>query len=82
MFIRKVIVLLVVLTIASTIHAQVTRPTYAEKLGYPKGAKVLIIHVHIIMISLLLLIISVRHSYPENNNRFYLHGLQNFTHDK
>src|SRR5450432_907799 len=45
MFIRKIILLLVVLSTTNSIHAQTIDPTYAEKLGYPKGAKVLIIHV-------------------------------------
>ena len=45
MFIRKIIFLLVILPATNIIHAQTTGLTYAEKLGYPKGAKVLIIHV-------------------------------------
>ncbi len=44
MFIRKIILLFVVLT-ANIVHAQTNDTTYAEKLGYPKGTKVLIIHV-------------------------------------
>jgi chitin disaccharide deacetylase len=45
MFIRKIILLFIVLTATNTIHAQTIEPTYSEKSGYPKGAKVLIIHV-------------------------------------
>jgi predicted glycoside hydrolase/deacetylase ChbG (UPF0249 family) len=45
MFHKKIIVLLVVFALCKNIYAQTTEPTYAEKLGYPKGAKVLIIHV-------------------------------------
>lgn len=37
--------LFLILLISFTIQAQNTEPTYAEKLGYPKGKKVLIIHV-------------------------------------
>ncbi|MEO6288372.1 MAG: ChbG/HpnK family deacetylase, partial [Ginsengibacter sp.] len=44
MLVRKILLLLVVLT-TTKIHAQIADSTYAEKLGYPKGAKVLIIHV-------------------------------------
>lgn len=43
--IRKIIVLLFALTATTSIHAQTIDSTYAEKLGYPKGAKVLILHV-------------------------------------
>ena len=45
MFIRKIILLFVVVIVTTTLHAQTHDTTYAEKLGYPKGAKVLIIHV-------------------------------------
>jgi predicted glycoside hydrolase/deacetylase ChbG (UPF0249 family) len=45
MFIRKIILLLIVLTVTNIIHAQTIEPTYAEKLGYAKEAKVLILHV-------------------------------------
>jgi predicted glycoside hydrolase/deacetylase ChbG (UPF0249 family) len=37
--------LFLILLISFTIRAQTSEPTYAEKLGYPKGKKVLIIHV-------------------------------------
>ncbi|WP_254412926.1 polysaccharide deacetylase family protein [Dyadobacter diqingensis] len=37
--------LFLILLISFTIRAQTGEPTYAEKLGYPKGKKVLIIHV-------------------------------------
>lgn len=37
--------LFLILLISFTIQAQNTEPTYAEKLGYPQGKKVLIIHV-------------------------------------
>jgi len=37
--------LLLILLIPAIIHAQTPEPTFAEKLGYPKGKKVLIIHV-------------------------------------
>ena len=45
MFIRKIILLFVVVTATTNLHSQINDTTYAEKLGYPKGAKVLIIHV-------------------------------------
>jgi chitin disaccharide deacetylase len=45
MFIRKIILLFVVLTATNIIHGQTIEPTYAEKLSFPKGAKVLIIDV-------------------------------------
>ena len=37
--------LFVALVIANIAKAQTTNPTYAEKLGFPKGARVLILHV-------------------------------------
>ena len=37
--------LFLILLISFTIQAQNTEPTYAEKLGYPQGKKVLIVHV-------------------------------------
>lgn len=45
MLIRKFISLLVPVMVITTVYAQHSDTTYAEKLGYPKGAKVLIIHV-------------------------------------
>jgi hypothetical protein len=45
MFMRRIILFLVALTTTITIHAQAIDSTYAEKLGYPRGAKVLILHV-------------------------------------
>jgi predicted glycoside hydrolase/deacetylase ChbG (UPF0249 family) len=42
---RKIILLLAVIATAGIIKAQTIDRTYAEKLGYPKGAKVLILHV-------------------------------------
>lgn len=41
----KHILVIFVLMICSSVRAQVSEQTYAEKLGYPKGKKVLIIHV-------------------------------------
>ncbi|MDQ6762669.1 MAG: polysaccharide deacetylase family protein [Bacteroidota bacterium] len=41
----KKIMLFIVLLTTIKLHAQKSDSTYAEKLGYPKGAKVLIIHV-------------------------------------
>ena len=41
----KKIILFIVLFTAIKLHAQTIDSTYAEMLGYPKGAKVLIIHV-------------------------------------
>ena len=45
MLTRKIILFLVVVTATANLHAQTNDSTYAEKLSYPKGAKVLIIHV-------------------------------------
>ena len=46
MLVKKNYYLSVLLVAAiNIIYAQTTETTYAEKLGYPKGAKVLIIHV-------------------------------------
>ncbi|MDQ6843055.1 MAG: polysaccharide deacetylase family protein [Bacteroidota bacterium] len=45
MFLRKILLLLVATATVAIIHAQTIELTYAEKLGYPKGAKVLILHV-------------------------------------
>jgi chitin disaccharide deacetylase len=45
MFLRKIIILLIGLITTTVIEAQSVDTTYAEKLGFPKGARVLIIHV-------------------------------------
>ena len=45
MFIKKFILSLVVATVSITLYPQAKDTTYAERLGYPNGAKVLIIHV-------------------------------------
>ncbi len=45
MLIKKFISLLISAMVITTVCAQKSDTTYAEKLGYPKGAKVLIIHV-------------------------------------
>jgi chitin disaccharide deacetylase len=42
---RKLIVLFLVFITSNMLQAQITNTTYAEKLGFPKGARVLIIHV-------------------------------------
>jgi chitin disaccharide deacetylase len=42
---RKYIKLLIIILIPGLLHAQSADSTYAEKLGFPKGAKVLILHV-------------------------------------
>ena len=41
----KFYLLVIAFVIANFVNAQTVTPTYAEKLGYPKEAKVLIIHV-------------------------------------
>ncbi|MEP7252066.1 MAG: polysaccharide deacetylase family protein [Ginsengibacter sp.] len=45
MFSKQIISLVIYLIATITLSAQTPDTTYAEKLGYPKGAKVLIIHV-------------------------------------
>lgn len=46
MFVKKTCLLFIMVAIVSAhLYSQAAEPTYAEKLGYPKGAKVLIIHV-------------------------------------
>lgn len=45
MLARKTIFFLLPLLLCSRVQAQSTETTYAEKLGYPKGAKVVILHV-------------------------------------
>lgn len=45
MLARKTIFFLLPLLLCSTVQAQSSETTYAEKLGYPKGAKVVILHV-------------------------------------
>jgi hypothetical protein len=45
MFLRKIILLLIGVMPLTVIRAQTVDTTYAEKLGFPKGARVLIIHV-------------------------------------
>ena len=42
---KKILSLIITLVVSVTLLAQAPDTTYAEKLGYPKGAKVLIIHV-------------------------------------
>lgn len=45
MVIRKIILSLLVLAATAVLHAQTIDSTYAEKLGYRKGVKVVILHV-------------------------------------
>ena len=45
MLVHKIIAWFVVVMAGGITNAQTTEPTYAEKLGFPKDAKVLIIHV-------------------------------------
>ncbi|HVX49177.1 MAG TPA: polysaccharide deacetylase family protein [Chitinophagaceae bacterium] len=42
---RKIIAAITAVCVTTVLHAQTEGTTYAEKLGYPKGAKVVILHV-------------------------------------